>query len=808
MTVLLHFTTERKRNSCRMSSFCTACVETRDPALVRLDKNDELEKQSMCPRRQFASFSAQGCGGYLLLRRIVYLFFLIAAALLVPAIAQTSSQVVGTVTDSSGAAVVGARVHLRTKAFDQLQVTGSNGEFRFSDVDADSATLTISAPGFSDRSELWKRGSGPMRVVLQPAGIAQQVTVTANRTGSRLVETPTSVVVLSSQDVATTAAYTVDDMLRQVPGFSLFRRTSSRTSNPTSQGVSLRGLGASGASRALVLADGFPLNDPFGGWVYWDRVPREQISQIEVASGGASHLYGSDALGGVINIFRQPLDEDGLSLEMAGGNQDTPDLSLAATKRLGPWALGLDSDLFRTHGYIDVPGSLRGPVDTPVNSQHGTGDLTVNRDFAHGQVFARTSLFGESRHNGTPLQNNSTTIRELDLGGNWNSDALGSFALRAYASDQNYYQTFSQIASNRSSETLVRIQRVPAQRVGFSALWTRPVGSRQNLLGGFERWDVHGQTNEFIPSTGKTSHAGGREANWAGYGEDIVRITPTWLLTLSARVDHWLNFDAFSPTAPLPDRSETFFSPRASLLHKLTNHVSLTTSGYRSFRAPTLNELYRSFRLGNILTLANDNLRAERLTGGEAGAIVTGFDQRLIARATFFWNDVTRPVANVTTSSTPTLITRQRENLGRTRSSGVELEASVRVTSAMSLSGGYEYTNANVTQGDPTLVGKWIPQVPHNQFDFQARYNRRFLLIAVQGRYVGEQFDDDLNTFLLHRYSTLDLLISHPIRPGIEVFAAAENLLSQRYDIGRTPVLTVGPSITVRAGVRLRFGAR
>src|SRR6202043_127691 len=128
------------------------------------------------------------------------------------------------------------------------------------------------------------------------------------------VENATSVTILSAQDLDTTAAFGTDDILRQVPGFSLFRRTTSRAANPTTEGVSLRGRGASGASRALVLSDGFPLNDPFGGWVYWDRVPRASISSIEVASGGASHLYGSDALGGVINILRTPLGRDAVSL--------------------------------------------------------------------------------------------------------------------------------------------------------------------------------------------------------------------------------------------------------------------------------------------------------------------------------------------------------------------------------------------------------------------------------------------------------------------------------------------------------------
>src|ERR671929_131193 len=104
-----------------------------------------------------------------------------------------------------------------------------------------------------------------------------------------------------------TSAATLDDALRQVPGFTLFRRTGSRVANPTSQGVSLRGVGASGASRALVLADGIPLNDPFGGWVYWGRVPRASVERIEVLRGGASSLYGSSALGGVVNLItRRP----------------------------------------------------------------------------------------------------------------------------------------------------------------------------------------------------------------------------------------------------------------------------------------------------------------------------------------------------------------------------------------------------------------------------------------------------------------------------------------------------------------------
>jgi len=760
---------------------------------------------------------------------LVVTLLLLPAPLWLQSQVSTPSQLSGVVVDQTGAAIAAAEVVFTSGSFTTTQVTDERGDFAFSQVPTESGVLRVSASGFQVRSIDWHADTSRLEITLLPATAAEQVTVTANRTGVRLVENATSVTVLSAPDLQATAAFRVDDILRQVPGFSLFRRTTSRVANPTTQGVSLRGLGASGASRALVLSDGFPLNDPFGGWVYWNRAPRESIGSVEVASGGASHLYGSDALGGVINIVRTPVDRDAVSLEAAYGNEDSPDLSLAASRKMGPWSVGIASELFSTDGYIGVPGNLRGAVDTPVNSQDATGDVTVQRKFGdRGGIFVRGSVFGESRHNGTPLQTNSTTIRELDIGGNWDAHELGAFQLRAYASRQNLDQSFSSITSNRNSESLTRTQRVPAQQLGFSAQWQHTLGTRQHLVAGLEESDIHGQTNEqgyFGGLPTSTSQGGGREVNWGAYLEDIIRVTPGWLLTASGRVDHWENFDAFAPpnpakpvgAAPLPDRSETFFSPRLALLHKLTSNVSLTASGYRAFRAPTLNELYRGFRAGNVFTEFNPNLRAERLTGAEGGAIVTGWNQRLMLRGNFFWNQITRPVPNVTLITTPSLITRQRQNLGSTISQGVEFEASSQLSSSVTVSGGYQYTHATVTNFsvdpalaglNPSLVGLNVPQIPRHQFDFQARYSRPFILLAVQGRFGGNQFDDDQNTLLLRRYFALDATASHTLRPGVDLFVAVENLLNQRYDVGRTPVLTVGPPILARAGLRLQFGAR
>lgn len=129
-----------------------------------------------------------------------------------------------------------------------------------------------------------------------------QVVVSAGRIEQKLRDVPANVTVITKQDIRKSAARTIDDLLRQVPGFSMFRRSSTLVSNPASQGVSLRGISPSATSRTLVLLDGVPLNDAFGGWVSWGKVPLESIERIEVTRGGGSGVYGNYALGGVINV--------------------------------------------------------------------------------------------------------------------------------------------------------------------------------------------------------------------------------------------------------------------------------------------------------------------------------------------------------------------------------------------------------------------------------------------------------------------------------------------------------------------------
>src|SRR5690242_12403444 len=281
-------------------------------------------------------------------------------------LAQTT-RITGAVTDNTGAAIPGAKVVLSSAGFQATQITDSRGRFSFEHVPVQQGTTQASAAGFLTRKLQWSAGQGELKFELAPAGAAEEVTVTANRASTRVIDTPTSVVVLSPQDIAATAALTTDDKLRQAAGFSLFRRSDSRTANPTSQGVSLRGAGASGASRALVLYHGVPLNDPFGGWVYWDRVPAPDIEAIEILRGGGAGLYGSGALAGVVSIQPRPLAGPRVTLDSSLGTDGTDSAAASLATKVGKFEIGSSLQGFQSDGYIPIPAGNRGAVDRAAN---------------------------------------------------------------------------------------------------------------------------------------------------------------------------------------------------------------------------------------------------------------------------------------------------------------------------------------------------------------------------------------------------------------------------------------------------------
>jgi outer membrane receptor protein involved in Fe transport len=754
--------------------------------------------------------------------------------------APAPAQISGVVRDASGAVVPGASVIVRSAAGGEQRTTaGPDGRFALDASMSGDLTLIVRAIGFAEKSQPIRdaeRGSD-LVILLAPATLLQEVTVTASRTEQRLGDVPASVSVLRSEEIRQSPAVVADDVLRQIPTFSLFRRSSSLSSNPTTQGVSLRGVGPSGVSRTLVLLDGIPFNDPFGGWVYWTRVPLESVDSVEVVDGSSSSLYGNYAMGGVINIVTSHPARRTLELKPQYGSRNSPKLDFLGSDVWRNVGVVVDGSVFDTDGYPTVAASERGRIDNnaTVNFRNVNAKLDYNPTGALN-VFVRTGYFREIRDNGKfstidgTEESNDTTWKSASGGVRMHLPDHSDLQARVFTDFETFHSNFLAVPTANPPRSIGRMtlnQSVPITGVGGMVEWTRALGTRSYLTAGTDaRW-VDGDSDEdaldAVTGTKVTLRrvSGGTQRLVGAFVQDLLTPLPKLEVTLSARVDHWRNYNAHNlettvatglPTANnrlLPDRDDTVGSPRAGVLYHFTDRVTAWGDVGAGFRAPTLNELYRQFRVGTVLTLPNAGLGPERLVGGEAGINVAPA-RNVTWRTTWFDNRFTNPVSNVTLSTVGGQITRQRQNLGSTRIQGVQSDVEYRAGSWWRVSGGYLYDQADVREfpADPTLVGNLLPQVPRHRGTVQIAYtNPRYATVAVQSLFAGRQFDDDQNKLPLPGYTVTDFLATRALTRNFDVYFGVQNVFDRVVIVGTGPTAIGAPRL-VNGGVRVRFSAR
>jgi outer membrane receptor protein involved in Fe transport len=722
-------------------------------------------------------------------RTVILLFTLFLGA--VSASAQTNS-IAGVVIDASGAPVVGATVTIEAAGKQVATAkTGADGRFTVEGAAPAGATLRARADGFAEAVSPLESGS---RIVLHPRPLSESVTVTASR-GASGVDTAASASIVSSAELLTSAAGAIDDALRNTPGFSLFRRSSSRVANPTTQGVTLRGVSGSGASRTLVVADGTALNDPFGSWVYWNRVPIAAIDRVEVVRGATGDLYGADALGGVIQVLTLDANRPRVRALFDGGSQDTARASAFGGRRFGSWLISGGGEFQNTAGAHVVERAARGAVDVKADSDYRSGYASAGYDGGGWRATIRAHGASEDRGNGTPVQVNDTEWRQVS--GDVNGALAGGFwTARVSGGSQEYFQTFSAIAADRQSERLTNDQTIPADFVSAGGQWIR-TWRRADVLVGAEGRRTSADINETryivnAPSV-STSLVDVSENVVSGFGRVRLSLRDDLSVVVGARGDHWKSRE-----------STGFFSPRVSVNWRANALASLQFSASRAYRTPTLNELYRGFRAGNVLTNPNPALEPERLTSIEGGVLVG--KSRASVRVTAFHNILDGAISNVTLSSTPALITRERQNTDEVGASGVEIEGDVRPHARVTLNAFASFTSSHFkdTPKQPALAGNRIPQVPRYHVGAGVIAEApRVATFSAQLRVVGAQFDDDLNTLTLNDYAVVDASATRPLARSEHVFVGVENIFDTEYDVSRTPVRGIGWPRSVRVGVRV-----
>ncbi len=629
---------------------------------------------------------------------------------------------------------------------------------------------------------------------------------------------------LTADDLASFPAVALDDALRADPAFSLFRRTSSLSSNPTSQGVSLRGIGPSGASRSLVLLDSVPLNDPFGGWVQWSEVPRLELARVDLDHGGGSGLWGNAALGGTITLYSAAPAPDHGSAQTEAGSFGTRSGEVAAAVPLGHGNVSFDGAAFATDGFYALAPGTRGAVDRPLNSDHQVAQVAVNEALAPGVTATATArLFDESRGNGTALQANTTksSLASVALAGAPHPGF--GWTVTGYAQTQRYTSVFSAVSADRSTETPSNDQyAVPATAVGLatSASWVQ--GANVTLVGADVR-QVVGETREdFQYAAGaftRVRFAGGAQDFGGGFVHHEHRLAADLTVSLDLRMDHWENRQGHdreytlatgSPTllSTYPTKTGNEFDPDLGLVWKPSSDLKVRTNLTRAFRLPTLNEYYRPFRVGTVTTTANPFLVPETLTGAEVG---TDYGRGpWSVGATAFADDLRHGVGNITIAQSASGTTVQRQNLDRVSIRGLEASLRWKPTARVEARLGYLLDQATVVRADaqPQLDGLRLPEVPRQTLSGSlALLPFRGFRLESRVRWVSLQFDDDLNTLRLPGATTVDLEISQDVNAQLQLYLAAENVLNARVITAESTagLYSYDAPALVRAGLRLHW---
>jgi len=602
------------------------------------------------------------------------------------------------------------------------------------------------------------------------------------------------------------ASNRLEDVLRDVPGFQQFRRSDARTANPTSQGATLRALGGNASSRALLMLDGVPQTDPFGGWISWPAFDPRRLGRIRVVRGGGSGANGPGALAGTIELDSAALTP---SAALAYGSRDSVDAFAGLGARLGDGFVSLAAAYAEGDGFVPVVSRQRGPADraSPYR-QSSVAARAVAPLSAAAELQANLSAFADRRERGTAFSEIAT--RGADASLRLVGRGRLPFAALVYVQVRDFADRFAAVSADRATvnETLDQYS-VPATGLGARAE-IRPVAGPVELRLGADWRAASGRTQELFQfAQGASTRgrvAGGRTATFGAFAEAGWQ-SGALTLTGGGRIDRWRIADGFLRERVLADGAvltDTAFpgrggwepTARAGLAWRAAPAIAVRAAAYLGWRLPTLNELYRPFRVGADATAANAALAPERLRGLEAGLELRPVHAARIG-VTVFANRLTGAIANVTLGQGPGLFPgvgfvaaggqfRRRENVDAISSRGIEIDGDLAI-GRFRLAAGYSFADAKIhaSGAAAALAGLRPAQTPRHSFTASLGWQGPDGAYASAGtRYVSGQYEDDLNRQRIPGALTFDALAALPLGHGLAIEARGENLTDEEVVAG------------------------
>lgn len=661
----------------------------------------------------------------------------------------------------------------------------------------------------------------------------EAVVVSATRTEQTLRSIPAHVVVLDAPAVENSSAQTVIDLLRTIPGFTTRDFQAGAVSGPSQSIVSFRGLGGSSAGRTLILLDGIPAGDPFSGWLDWGRIPLPMLQSAEVVRGGGSMIWGSRSLGGVINLRTIDPRRNEARVIVEGGSLGTYHGAAAGTVRNGRLTASLGGDYRDTDGFLVLRADQAGPIDRreAVTSRAASAKVTFEATPAL-QLWAGGGIYtGGDR----PLGIEDREDFDEGRGGlRWLSPGGGIATIAIFGNKRLSSAKSMSINSDRTAETPQRFNNSPAHSTGVSVQWTQMAFQRHELTVGADYSSATGKFLEHFAYTNdeftRSREVGGTQGLGGIFLQDAADLGGGVRMVASLRADRISNtkgrrvlsdvtLGSILSDSSFTEESTNSLTYSLGLRWQQTGWLAWRASAYKAFRAPSMYEMYYPrFSSRGTVTEANAQLDPERLTGGEVGIDLTP-GHGVLARVTVFHNRVTSPIMDVTigTAGTQAEVIEpcglmparqtcsQRRNVDGLRSRGLESEFEWQPTTRWQLGGGYAFSPTRViAPGQPVDGLQAIRSARHVVNARVARDVPGWFSAAVETRYVGSRYDDDLNTVKLADFYLVALRLNRPLGNGRTAYVKIDNLLDEEFEIARTRagLADMGAPRWITAGIR------
>ncbi len=722
-------------------------------------------------------------------------------------------------------------------------VTDVNGEFEMVGIEGKSLTITASFVGYQKQTRtVTVSGNSVPEVVfyLKSSSITSApVVITGTRTERRIEDVPTRVNLITPKRITASPAQSADELLNYTAGVNVNRAGGflSHRSN-----VSMRGMSGAEQSRVLILVDGIPVNKADGGSVNWNLINMETVKKVEVSKGPGSSLYGSNAMGGVVNIITsKPTKQIEGSVKTEYGEMNTYGGRANVGGRIANTGLyyGVNAFYRQSDGYNNLPEEERDSTSIKSDLMEYAAGIKIGYDLnSKNNIELSLNYFDDQRGSGSKIfipegerMDHDTYTGSVSYKGEF---AGIRTTTTAYYRNENYFKLRESYKASKDKYTCFAVDS-KREDLGLIYYASKKIGKRNDITAGFDvkqgkvdAVDDYTYTNEYWtgePVTDLVFNRGSMNT-MALFIQDEITLSKSIKLIAGLRFDHAKFFDgsyyiedttkATDVLADLENKELAEFnwnalSPKLSAQYRITKNIRTYVSYAQGFRPPVLDDLCRSGFIRGGFKRANPELKPETIQNFEWGMDWHSFDNKLRVSPSAYYSLGKDFMYYVSTGDSIAMGSkvkpiRERRNISGVEIYGAEMEINFAINKNITALANYAYTHSTVSEFETTeskndISGNFLTYVPEHQFTIGAIWTNRYINTNIYYHHKGEFYADDQNEVLIEPYATFDVKLWRNIGENFSVAFIVKDALDNQAIVDED-YLSMGRYMKIELGYR------